>query len=178
MLETASSKSMAIRNFLGKKHPPGFSDGESGFSVKNFRAKSVGQLTTLLRGKARWMRNLTNCLQRLRERLETSLRSRRGGESTSEIGIYVPVPSSSMTCGLVEALSIISTVPCFVPCFVGENRTLIVQLEPDATLAPHVDRTPNSGLAFIDLISRGLPPVLVRVTVRALLVAPTASSPK
>jgi len=49
---------------------------------------------------------------------------------------YVPVPVSSMTCGLVEALSMMVTVPSFAPFFVGENVALMVQVAPSATLAP------------------------------------------
>ncbi len=63
---------------------------------------------------------------------------------------YVPVPNSSITCGFDDALSLIETVPCFAPCFVGENVALIVQFAPGATLEPQVAVTANSALAFMD----------------------------
>ena len=59
----------------------------------------------------------------------------------------------------------IEIVPCFAPFCVGENVTLIVHLPPAATLAPQVDVTVNSALAFIDAILSALLPVFVRVTV-------------
>ena len=68
----------------------------------------------------------------------------------------------------------IVTAPCFVPFWVGENVTLIVHFAPAATLAPQVDVTANSALAFIDAILRALPPVFVRVTVCGGPVVPTA----
>ena len=63
---------------------------------------------------------------------------------------YVPVPSSSITCGFEEALSMMLIVPCCTPCFVGENVVLIVHSAPGATLAPQVEVMANSALAFID----------------------------
>jgi hypothetical protein len=60
------------------------------------------------------------------------------------------VPSSSITCGFDEALSMMVIVPCAAPCFVGENVALIVQLAPAATLSPQVDFTANSLLALMD----------------------------
>ena len=56
-------------------------------------------------------------------------------------------------------------VPVVVPFVVGENVALMVQVAPGATLAPHVEVTLNSALAFIDAILRAAVPVLVRVTV-------------
>ena len=68
----------------------------------------------------------------------------------------------------------IEIVPCFVPFWVGENVTLIVHLPPAATLAPQVDVTANSALAFMDAILNAVLPVLVSVTVCGGLVVPTA----
>src|ERR1700730_13689742 len=79
-----------------------------------------------------------------------------------------------MTCGLVDALSMMVIVPCTEPFFAGENVTLIVHFAPAATLAPQVEVTPNSVLAFIDAILNAVLPVLVRVTVCGVLVVPTA----
>ena len=91
---------------------------------------------------------------------------------------YVPVPSSSITCGFEEALSMMEMVPCCAPCFVGENFALIVQFAPGATLWPQVDFMTNWALAFIDCIFNSVMPVLVRVTVCAVLVVPTVWLPK
>ena len=59
----------------------------------------------------------------------------------------------------------IVTVPCFVPFWVGENVTLIAHFAPAATVAPQVDVTPNSSLAFIEAIFSALLPVFVKPTV-------------
>ena len=72
------------------------------------------------------------------------------------------------------ALSMIEIAPCFVTFCVGENVTLIEHFAPAATLAPHVDVTPNSLLAFIDAILSALLPVFVRLTVCGGLMVPTA----
>ena len=77
----------------------------------------------------------------------------------------MPVPSSSITCGLVEALSMMVIVPCFAPFCVGENVALIVHFAPAATLAPQVEVTANSVLAFIDAILSAVVPVLVTLTI-------------
>jgi hypothetical protein len=60
---------------------------------------------------------------------------------------YVPVPSSSITCGFDEALSMMVMVPCTAPFLVGENVALILQFAPGATEEPQVDVTANSVLA-------------------------------
>ena len=62
--------------------------------------------------------------------------------------LYVPVPSSSITIGLVEALSMMVMVPCAAPFLVGENVALILQFAPAATDEPQVEVTPNSLLAY------------------------------
>jgi hypothetical protein len=59
----------------------------------------------------------------------------------------------------------IEIVPCFAPFCVGENVTLIVHFPPAAMLAPQVDVTPNSSLAFIEAIFSALLPVFVKLTV-------------
>ena len=86
----------------------------------------------------------------------------------------MPMPISSITCGLVEALSMIEIVPCFAPFCVGENVTLIVHFAPAAMLAPQVDVTANSALVFMDAILTALLPVFVRLTICAGRVVPTA----
>jgi hypothetical protein len=50
----------------------------------------------------------------------------------------LPVPVSPTLCGLFAALSVINTVPAFVPATVGVNRTLMEQLAPAATEVPQV----------------------------------------
>ena len=85
----------------------------------------------------------------------------------------MPVPASSITCGLVEALSMIVIVPVVVPFVVGENVALMVQVAPGATLAPHVGVTLNCGLAFMDPIFRAAEPVFVSLTFCGGLVVPT-----
>lgn len=62
--------------------------------------------------------------------------------ASSGIG-YVPVPESSITCGLEDALSLMVTVPDFGPCDCGEKVTLIAQLLPAGTPLPHVELMPN-----------------------------------
>src|SRR5579862_4734267 len=88
--------------------------------------------------------------------------------------VYVPVPSSSITCGLVEALSIIEIVPWTGPFFVGENVALMVHFAPAATEEAQVEVTANSALAFIDAILSAVVPVLVSVTFSGGLVVPAA----
>jgi hypothetical protein len=62
----------------------------------------------------------------------------------------VPVPRSSMTCGLEEALSMMVIVPWFAPFAWGENVALMVQFAPGATLVPQVEVMAKAALAFID----------------------------
>jgi hypothetical protein len=89
------------------------------------------------------------------------------------VGAAVPVPDKLTVWGLPAALSTIVTVPVRVPATVGENVTLIVQLPPGATLAPQVLLCAKSPDAAWLVIDSGPVPVLVSVTVRALLVVPT-----
>jgi hypothetical protein len=78
------------------------------------------------------------------------------------------VPDSSITCGLDDTLSLIVTVPDFVPCVFGEKVTLMVQFAPTATLAPQVEVTPFnariSNSEHSQLLSHG------RQTLQSLLV--------
>src|SRR5579864_5149691 len=83
------------------------------------------------------------------------------------------MPESSMTCGLDDALSLIVTVPDFVPFDFGEKVTLIVQFAPAATLDAHVVVIPNWPAAFIVEMVNTVLPVLVRVTDCGTLVVPT-----
>jgi hypothetical protein len=76
---------------------------------------------------------------------------------------------------------VIVTAATRLPAAVGLNVTLIVQLLPAATLAPHVLLSAKSP-AFVPVtpmlvIARLLPPVLLSVTVCAALVLPTDCVP-
>ena len=76
---------------------------------------------------------------------------------------YVPVPESSITCGLEEALSTIKTVPDFGPCVFGEKATLILQLAPAATLLRQVEVMANWPATLIDaMLSAVLPGIRQR----------------
>jgi hypothetical protein len=50
----------------------------------------------------------------------------------------VPVPDRGTICGLLMALSTMTSVAVLVPTTAGVNVTVIVQLPPPATLPPHV----------------------------------------
>jgi hypothetical protein len=79
---------------------------------------------------------------------------------------------------LGEALSLIVSVLAFAPCDFGEKVTLMVQFAPAATLVPQLEVTPNWAEAFMDEILSAVSPVLVKVTLWAVLLAPTACFPK
>lgn len=61
----------------------------------------------------------------------------------------VPEPETSMTCGLVEALSTIEIVPAKVPWVAGEKVRLRLQLAPGATLLPQVELTPYRTVDYL-----------------------------
>jgi hypothetical protein len=91
-------------------------------------------------------------------------------------GVATPVPVSETVCGLPVASSVIVTAATRLPAAVGLNVTLIVQLAPPATLAPHVFVSEKSP-AFVPVIAMLVidngPPLLLSVTVCAALVLPT-----
>ena len=94
----------------------------------------------------------------------------------------IPVPLRLTVCGLPAALSLIVTAAVLVPRAVGVNRTLIVQLELAARLAPHVvvrEKSPLFAPVIVMLaIVKTALPVLVTVTDWAALVVPTTRLPK
>lgn len=75
-------------------------------------------------------------------------------------------------------MSVIVIVPVRCPCIVGANVTLIVQLGPMATVAPHVLVCKKSPLIAMLVIVRVSVPLLVSITVWAGLVVPITWSPK
>ena len=86
---------------------------------------------------------------------------RRPANEPNPMPGYVPVPESSITCGLDDALPSMVTVPDFAPCVVGEKVTLMLQVLPAATLPPHVEVISNWPVAFIAEIFSAVLPVLV-----------------
>jgi hypothetical protein len=89
-----------------------------------------------------------------------------------------PVPLKFAVWGLLPALSVTVRVPEAAPAAVGEKMTAIVQVPLAATgveveqVVPVVAMA-NGAVAAIALIVRLLPPLLVSVTVCALLVVRT-----
>jgi hypothetical protein len=84
-----------------------------------------------------------------------------------------PVPLSATLCGLSEALSEMLRVPVLVPLATGLKVTEIVQLAPALTLVPQLLVWEKSPLAVMpEMVSETLP-VLLSVTVCALLLFPT-----
>ena len=94
----------------------------------------------------------------------------------------VPVPERLTVCGLPLALSVMLTEAVRLPLAAGLNVTLIVQLLPAATELPHVLVWAKS-LALLPVrarlvILKAALPVLLRVAICAVLVAPTDWLPK
>jgi hypothetical protein len=93
-----------------------------------------------------------------------------------------PVPDRAIVCGLPLALSATLTAAVKEPLAAGVKVTLIVQLPPAATLAPQLLLCAKSlgfaPVSAIPLILKAPLPVLLKVTVWAALVAPTAWLPK
>src|SRR6266481_214318 len=85
----------------------------------------------------------------------------------------VPIPFKATTCGLVGASSVKVKLPVRVPFAVGLKVTLTAQLAPTDTVAPQVFlEIAKSPLAVMLAIFSVAVPVLVRVTLFALLVTP------
>jgi len=96
-------------------------------------------------------------------------------------GVATPVPDSATVCGLPAALSVMVTDATRLPAAVGLNVTLIVQLAPPATLAPHVfvcEKSPAFVPAIAMLVIDNGPPVLLSVIPCATLELPTDWLPK
>ena len=87
-----------------------------------------------------------------------------------------PVPLNGIVWGVFGALSLRVTAPVRVPVAVGVKFTLIVQLPPAATELPQVPspaKWKSPLMAKLPLNVRVELPVLVTVTNRTALVAPT-----
>jgi hypothetical protein len=94
----------------------------------------------------------------------------------------VPVPLRETVCGLPGALSVTERVPLRLPVALGVKVTLTVQLAPAANELPQVLVSAKSP-ALVPVIAmpvmlKVVVPTLVRVTVFAGLVVPTATEPK
>src|SRR5579859_6159327 len=87
--------------------------------------------------------------------------------------MYVPQPDNLTLCGLPGASSVTVTVPLREPLLLGLNVTLMVQLAPAATLVPQVFVWLNWPVAVMPVIVNVPVPVLLSVTVWALLVVNT-----
>src|SRR5450759_197697 len=84
------------------------------------------------------------------------------------------VPARVTVCGLVPSVSVIVTWPEYGVRDCGVKVTLMVQLLPAASEAPHVFDSAKKLLKdAIELIPNAETPVLVSVTVCAGLVVPT-----
>ena len=91
----------------------------------------------------------------------------------------LPVPLRLTFCGLFEALSVKVSVPLAAPVAVGVNVTPTAQLAPAARLVPQVLLEIAKGplIPTLEMV-RAVLWRLVRVTVTAALVLPTATVPK
>lgn len=94
----------------------------------------------------------------------------------------VPVPETGTCCGLLGSLSVKTRVAVRVPARVGLNKRLTVQLEEAARLEPQVFVCEKSvvlvPVKVMLVILTAAVPELVRVTVFAPLVLPTATGPQ
>ncbi len=91
----------------------------------------------------------------------------------------LPVPLRLTFCGLFEALSVKVSVPLAAPVAVGVKVTPTAQLAPAARLVPQVLLEIAKGplIPTLEMV-RAVFWRLVRVTVTAALVLPTATVPK
>jgi len=92
----------------------------------------------------------------------------------------VPVPVTAKDCGLPSALSLTVTMAFRVPTAEGAKVTLMVQLAPVATVLGETGQLLDwlksplfAPLTVMTEIVNGEPPLLVKVTVWAVLVVPT-----
>jgi hypothetical protein len=96
------------------------------------------------------------------------------GERLAVAAAAAPVPVRLTVWGVLDALSLIVSVPVRLPAAVGLKVTLMVQVPLAATELPHVSVSAKSPLTAILVIARLTVPPLVRVIALAVLVVPTA----
>ena len=84
-----------------------------------------------------------------------------------------PVPRRANVCGLLAALSLIVRLLLAAPLAVGVKVTVIVHLAPAATLLPQVFVCEKAPPAAMALKVKAAVPLLVRVTLAALLLPTT-----
>jgi hypothetical protein len=97
---------------------------------------------------------------------------------TAGVEAAAPVPVSKTICGLLESLSEIVSVPVLAPVVVGVKVTLMSQLAPAPTEVPHVFVWAKSPLGVMLVMAKAEDPLLVSVTVCAVLVVLTLWVPK
>ncbi len=85
----------------------------------------------------------------------------------------VPVPLKGTVCGLPGALLVKVRIPTLVPVAVGENLTEAVQERPGLRLTPQVSLIRKSPETEMPIFLRTAFPLLVRVTIWAVVVEPT-----
>src|SRR5216684_1509055 len=90
----------------------------------------------------------------------------------------MPEPVSETDCGLLEAASVMVSVPVREPLAVGVKVTLTVQLELATTLAPQLLVCAKSPLACIPLMLVAVGPGFDRVTGCEPLALPSACAAK
>ena len=93
-------------------------------------------------------------------------------------GVLTPVPVNPMLCGLPNALLVTVSVSVREPATVGVKVTLIVQFAPAARVAAQVLVWAKSPLALMPAIFSTAEPLLVRVTLCAVLVVPFVCAAK
>jgi len=89
-----------------------------------------------------------------------------------------PFPLRLTTCGVLDALSLISRVPVIAPTTVGANFTEIVQLFPVKSADVQVLVWVNPAVVEMLATLSEADPLLLRVTVLTALAVPTARFPK
>jgi hypothetical protein len=94
-------------------------------------------------------------------------------ESVSPGAGPTAVPLSITVCWALDALSVIVTVPVWLPAVIGAKSTEIVQEAPAATLGVQVLVCPKPVDAVTELTTSEDVPVLVSVTTWEALVEPT-----
>jgi hypothetical protein len=94
------------------------------------------------------------------------------GETPATGVVPTPVPVKLTICGLVDALSVMVSVPVSKPVAVGEKVTLMVQELLAATLPPQLLVAPKLALGLMLVMVSAPLPVLLKVTGCDPLVVP------